>query len=171
MALRKTTGTFSWLERREQDCCRIRDSDEFTEEEGWAGRPPWRCGGWRQDSSREVPTWTTMLGFSSLNNLKSETSDIWHAQWRDKVPPGPVCTQGEGKAGRLPTLGDFVHDNIKESNLRVRNTCKTAKQEDRPTDSTWKPEEKGKTLLPRSKLADFNEHLMAGKCSSSCSCF
>ena len=82
-----------------------------------------------------------MLRFSILNNLKSETltSDMLNGE---KVSPGPVCTQGEGKAGRLPTLGDFVHDNIKESNLRVRNTCKTAEQEDRPTDSTWKPEEK-----------------------------
>ena len=84
VALRKTTGTFSWLERREQDCCRIRDSDEFTEEEGWAGRPPWRCGGWRQDSSREVSTFTTMLRFSILNNLKSEslTSDMLNGERR-----------------------------------------------------------------------------------------
>ena len=81
MALRKTSGTFSWLERREQDCCRIRDSDKFTEEEGWAGRPPWRCGRWRQDSSREVSTCPVS---TIKSNLKSETltSDMLNGERR-----------------------------------------------------------------------------------------
>ena len=40
------------------------------------------------------------------------------------------------------------------------STCEAAKKKDGPTDSTGKPEEKGKAPLPGSKLTNFTQNLL-----------